>query len=207
MEKKPFIVILIILIFTFLSITAIRYFRVSVSQNASIENLPLSKGDWIGKNDNMSSEIVELLSPDQLFSASYVNKKGNKVGLFVDYFAPENRAGAIHSPRNCLPGSGWIITGNSSRTIIINSHGINAARFTLTLGVSHYIMDFWYITRSGETANDYMLKIKTVVSSLCLKPVDKAFIRFIAPDDPGSIAALEDFEKLFVEDIYEHLPF
>jgi hypothetical protein len=68
-------------------------------------------------------------------------------------------------------------------------------------------MDFWYITRFGETASDYVLKLNTMISSLMLRPTDKAFVRFVAADNPESIAAMERFERLFITEIYDHLPF
>jgi len=68
-------------------------------------------------------------------------------------------------------------------------------------------MDFWYITRYGETANDYKLKFYTMISSLTLRPTDKAFVRFVANGDSLSIAAMEEFEAVIIGDIYGHLPF
>ena len=66
-------------------------------------------------------------------------------------------------------------------------------------------MDFWYITHYGETANDYMFKIYMLVSALTFKPRDIAFVRFVAQDDPKSLAALDEFQSLVLKEIYGHL--
>jgi EpsI family protein len=207
MEKKPFIIIFSILVFTFLATTAIKHFRFSPTRNATLENIPLSKGGWSGQMETTAPEIINLLGPDQLFSASFSNTSGQKVHLFIDYFSPENTSGNIHSPRNCLPGSGWVITGSAPREIVEAKRTIHALRLSLKLGESRQVMDFWYITRAGETGNDYMLKLNTMISSLTLRPTDKAFVRFVAADDAQSIAALNEFESIFIDDIYKHLPF
>ena len=68
-------------------------------------------------------------------------------------------------------------------------------------------MDFWYVTRRGETANDYQFKLYTMISSLTLQPTDVAFIRFAAYDTPAGLQALDDFEQTFVPLIYSYLPY
>ena len=207
MEKKSFVVLLFVILLTFAATTIIGYYRAPVEMAAKLENLPLSKGEWVGSLQQLPESIVELLSPDQFFAASFSDGRGHNVQLFVDYFSPGNMAGAIHSPRNCLPGSGWVIEGSVPRNVELGNRRIGANRFHLSLGEAQYVMDFWYITRLGETASDYRLKFNTMISSLILRPTDKAFVRFVASDDEGSVAAMEDFEAMIVEDIYRNLPF
>jgi EpsI family protein len=207
MEKKSFIIILSLISITFAFTQLITRYRAPAGLKADLSGIPLTEGEWMGRHDELSEPLVDMLSPDELFSASYVNQNGNRVQLFVDYFAPENTAGAIHSPRNCLPGSGWAITSSEPRTIEITGRKISAVRFHLSLGQSRQVMDFWYITRMGETADDYRLKFNTMVSSLILRPTDKAFVRFVTLDEPSSIAAMEGFQALFTREIYKSLPF
>lgn len=207
MEKKSFIAVLIIFAATFAACMVIKYYRAPVGRKVVIELLPLNIGGWNGKVVEMPAGVRELLAPDQLFSASYISPEGGKVEFFVDYFSPENTTGAIHSPRNCLPGSGWVIIGSEPRTIEAAGKRISANRMYLSYGNSKEVMDFWYITRYGETANDYVLKFNTMISSLTLRPTDKAFVRFVASQDPQGIAALEEFERQFIGEVYSHLPF
>lgn len=207
MEKKTFIIFAGALVFMFMATLSIRYYRSPVRQADQLGQVPLAVGNWIGQAEPLAAPVMELLNPDQLFSATYVNPSGARVHLFVDYYSPENTTGAIHSPRNCLPGSGWVIAGTVPRPISAGGRVIEANRFYLTLGESQQVMDFWYITRQGETANDYRLKFNTMISSLTLKPTDKAFVRFVTANDPASIAAMEEFELQLIGEIYRRLPF
>ena len=77
----------------------------------------------------------------------------------------------------------------------------------LRLGDAAKIMDFWYITKYGETSNDYTFKFYAMLSSLTFKPTDVAFIRIITDNDSASVSALDDFEQSVLEEIYERLPF
>jgi len=207
MGKKSFAAILAVLLITFLATGLLRYYRAPVQRSVTLDRIPLSISEWLGVPDEVPRPVLDLLRPDQLFSATFGNDSGTRVHLFIDYYSPRNTTGAIHSPRNCLPGSGWVISGSAPRTIALNGRSISANRFLLTLGESRQVMDFWYITRYGETANDYVLKLNTMISSLTLKPTDKAFVRFVTADDTKSIAAMEEFEKLIISEIYRNLPF
>ena len=207
MGKKSFAAILGVLLITFLATGLLRYYRAPVQRNGALDRIPLSIDEWVGLPDDVPQPVLDLLSPDQLFSATFSNNSGARVQLFVDYYSPQNTTGAIHSPRNCLPGSGWVTSGSIPRTIAFDGRRISANRFLLTLGESRQVMDFWYITRYGETANDYILKLNTMISSLTLRPTDKAFVRFVTADDTKSIAAMEEFEKLFISQVYRNLPF
>jgi EpsI family protein len=207
MVGKSFIAFLSVVILTFLSGFAIRHYQPETSTGASIGDFPLQKDGWSGQKDNLIPAIVAMLNPTEIFSATYTDAVGNKVHLFFDYFAQRNARGGPHSPRNCLPGSGWTIRGVEKREIILKGRSITIGRFDLRMGESKRVMDFWYITRYGETANDYTFKIYTLISSLTFKPNDIAFIRIMGVGDEAGLSALDDFEKSFAEEIYNHLRF
>jgi len=207
MEKKAFIIFLILILATFAAIQLVAHYRAPVGLRADFQKLPLIKGQWVGQPEELPRPIVEMLSPDDIFAASFKDPEGIRVQLFVDYYSPENMVGAIHSPRNCLPGSGWLISRMMPWQIEYGDRKINAVRFYLSREQSHQVMDFWYVTRMGETANDYRLKFNAMISSLILRPTDKAFVRFVTIDEVRSVAAMENFEKLFIGEIYGSLPF
>ncbi|MCP4581928.1 MAG: EpsI family protein [candidate division Zixibacteria bacterium] len=207
MAKKTFIIFLTILVLTFSFGYVLRYAKPAGGQIANLESFPMTLGQWHGKADQVPQATIDLLDPDYLFSATYINPQGFRVQLFFDYFSSGGSSGGVHSPRNCLPGSGWAIMGSRDKAIVIDNRNIGASRFHLRLGESKQVMDFWYVTRNGETSNDFIFKIHTMLSALTLKPTDMAFIRFVALDTPGSLAALEEFEKTFVPVIYNYLTF
>ena len=207
MARKTFFLILAILIITFGFTYAIRYMKPASAPMKELSSFPLELGQWQGKSDFIAKGTLDMLNPDQYFNATYVNSEGSRVQLFFDYFAQNGSSGGVHSPRNCLPGSGWAILRSEQREININGHKIPASRFYLQLGKARQVMDFWYVTRRGETSNDYEFKLYTMMSSLMLQPTDVAFIRFVALDSPNGLSALDDFEKTFVPAIYGFLPY
>nr|MBN2276789.1 EpsI family protein [candidate division Zixibacteria bacterium] len=206
MAKKTFTIILIALLLTFAFAFAIKHYRPSSTLIPALETIPLEKNGWIGQTENLDQSIIDILSPDQFFSASYQNSAGARVQLFVNYFASDNRIGGPHSPRNCLPGSGWSIKNIEPRIIATPAGKIKGARFRIDYKQEQEVMDFWYVTNYGETANDYEFKLYLMLSSLSFRPTDRAFIRFISKADSVSLLYLDEFERTFTGDIYKALP-
>jgi len=207
MAKKAFIAILFLLVLTFSFSYVIKHFKSIPYGISSLSTFPLKLGDWQGKVDIVPQSTIDMLNPDQLFSATYYNPQGHRVQLFFDYFSSSVSVGGVHSPRNCLPGSGWTILDVKPREININDKLFSGSRFHLRLGENKQVMDFWYVTRKGETANDFTFKLYTMICSLKLQPTDVAFIRFAAFDNAGSLQALDDFEKTFTPVIYRYLAY
>ena len=106
-----------------------------------------------------------------------------------------------------MPGSGWSILSQEKRVIEIDGDPVNIGRFEIGMGESRMLMDFWYITRFGETANDYVFKLYAMAGALTFKPNDVVFIRILARNSEQGKAALDEFEKLYVSEVYDHLGF
>jgi EpsI family protein len=207
MARKAFVIFLSIQAFIFLFAFAIKYYQPQATGSTNIKEFPLEKGGWVGQHDDLIPQIVEMLNPTEIFSATYTNRKGTEIHLFFDYFARQSSLGGPHSPRNCMPGSGWIIYNEGKNEIRINGRNISTGRFDLRLGQSKKVMDFWYITRYGETASDYVFKLYTMISSLTFRPNDIVFVRVLAEGDEEDLEDLKEFEELFVKEIYSHLGF
>lgn len=207
MDKKSFIIYLIILIVTFSTAVAINSYQpVSVAE-VDFSTFPLQKENWSGKKEVVAQYALDILKPKEIFSGSYYNEQGIKISLLFDFFVTEGTFGGPHSPRNCLPGSGWIITEGDEHTVTVNGRSFNINRIKLSQNNEHQIMDFWYVTNYGETSNDYIFKLHSMMASITFQPREVAFIRFITIDTPVHRKALLEFENLFMEDIYRLIPF
>lgn len=207
MKKNGFYIILTLLMLTFGLTMLIKYYRPPTAGNVSFEDFPLEIGNWRAYPETVSNEVLQLLNPEAIFSANFVNTKGIKIHLLFDFFSSEASFGGPHSPRNCLPGSGWKIERTQSLPLSIDGREFEGGRFILKYEGSSDVMDFWYVTHLGETANDYAFKMHELISALTFKPRDIAFIRFIADNNPESLEALEQFQKLILPEIYQRLPF
>src|SRR5215831_13569927 len=62
-------------------------------------------------------EIREVLKADDILTRTYVGSDRVPVNLFIAAFKTQRNGKAPHSPKNCLPGSGWSQLVNEQMTI------------------------------------------------------------------------------------------
>jgi EpsI family protein len=206
MDKKSFALIIIILAATFGVVTTIRHYQPDVDADVDLQSIPLQIGEWTGTKHDVADYVLDMLRPSDYFSATYTNPRGLRVSVLVHFYAPDS-GGGPHSPRHCLPGGGWQISNAAARPVDADGRIIPAGRFNLTSGNGRSIMDFWYVTNYGETANDYTFKLYEMLSAITFRPRFVGFVRFVTSNDPESVRALDEFQKLVVPLIYEKLPF
>src|SRR5579862_2677769 len=88
---------------------------------APLVTFPAAFGNWRSVKDfPIEKDILEVLRADDTVSREFVNKATQRaVVLFVAYFKTQRYGQAPHSPKNCLPGSGWDpVPGASGETRI-----------------------------------------------------------------------------------------
>ncbi len=207
MAKKAFLIMLALLLATFAFSAALQFGRPAVERHIDIRQFPMAKGDWKAQTLPIEQGVLALLRPDIIFNALYTNSTGSRVDLFFSYFSGENAQSGIHSPRNCMPGAGWTIGRTERHDIPYGNSTIPASRMYVRYETDTRVVDFWYITRHGETSNDYTRKLYTMIGALGFQPADVAFVRFISSNDPASLEQLKSFEAEFTGDIYKLLPF
>jgi len=204
MDRKAFLVTTAVIVLSGLSGWAIKYRSPEALESRGWGDFPLVKDNWRGQEESVIQGVIDLLKPDHLFNANYTDELGNRINLFLGSFSDPR--GGPHSPMNCLPASGWVVEGSTPRMITLGERIITAKRLVLTYQQMPYVMDFWYITPSGETANDYCLKFNEMLTSLTLRPRHLTFVRFMAKDTPERRDALDRFERAFLSEIYSRLP-
>ena len=66
--------------------------------------------DWKMLQDvQMDQETLDVLKADDILSRLYQEKDNGQIAnLFVAYFETQRTGKAPHSPKNCLPGAGWV---------------------------------------------------------------------------------------------------
>ena len=207
MDKKTYLGIIVLILVTFGFTRGIEMYSPESRAKVNFDDFPLQIGDWHGQREEVSPDVIAILNPKAIFSAWYVNSEGIRVHLFFDFFSSDAGFGGPHSPRNCLPGSGWTIERAGERTIRAGGEPIKTGRFNLRYGESREVMEFWYVTSYGATGNDYLFKFYQMLSSLTFRPKDVGFIRYVTAEDSASLAALEEFQDLSIQEIYKRMQF
>lgn len=210
--KKEFWITSGLLVITLILVNLLRYSRVESKRLPGFALIPMQSGNWSGQEYFFPDQTYELMKADASTLRRYSNSEGKELYLFISYFKSQKYGSQIHSPKNCLPGSGWKILSRE-KTRIKGSSGSSflVNRLLISDNQSKEVMYYWFQTRSGLVASELGLKLDLVINSLKRAPTDAAFIRINLPlnevSEKEALVLVEDFLKDFQPGIEEALPF
>lgn len=154
------------------------------------DSLPRQINGWTSEDIPMTENVARVLDADETLTRVYTDGQGKFVTLFLAYFATQQVNSQIHSPRNCVPGSGWKVLSTSevAENLIGRPHG--ATRMVIARNESRHQMLYWFRTRGGDLTDEYGLKWDLIKNAIARQPTNATFIRFVAPIDQE--AAMKD---------------
>jgi EpsI family protein len=110
--------------------------------------------------------------------------------LYVGYYATQRTGATYHSPLNCLPGSGWMLSQPGKATITLaDGSSFVANKYVIQNGEYKSFMIYWYQGRGRNVASEYWGKIYTVLDSVRLRRSDGAMVRVTVPFSDSEVAA------------------
>lgn len=185
---KRFLPVALLLAATALALGARDRERV-LPPHRELPSFPMQVGTWQGRDLAFSQEELEVLGPGQFLLRNYVNSSSTGVvNLYIAFFPSQRRGDTIHSPKNCLPGSGWA-PAESSRISIDGPDGtaMSINRYIVVNGDNRDLVFYWYQAHGRVTPSEYWAKIFLVADAVRMNRTDGALIRILTP-----IAGLQD---------------
>ena len=174
----------------------------NIVANKPFSTFPLEIGKWEGQEDRFDERTYEILGVEDSFLGNYVSPDGRRINLYIGFYQSQRQGDLIHSPRNCMPGSGWNIVGSSFEDITLpgtNPGSIEIARLNLKKGNQRQVVLYWFQSRGRFIASEYMQKIYLVMDSILRQRTDGSFVRLIAPVNQDNQEATVDYMKDFIE--------
>ena len=185
----------------------------SLVPNKSLSTFPKQVGEWSGKEDWFDQRIYKALGVDDSFLATYTSPRGQKINLYIGFYTSQREGDLIHSPKNCMPGSGWEITHSSLEELSVPNTSpdkIKMIKLTLEKGVQKQTAVYWYQSHGRFIASEYMQKIYLVIDSITMHRTDGSFVRLIAPVADGAeertLTDLKDFAKHIIPILNQYIP-
>jgi EpsI family protein len=148
---------------------------------SQLVSFPSSIGQWQGRDLETSAQLAESLGPGEFLLRDYVNQEQRTAAsLYIAYFPSQRTGDTIHSPRNCLPGAGWIPAETSH--IWIDQPGgkkIEVNRILVTKGAERALVLYWYQAHGRVTPSEYGAKYYLVADAMRMNRSDGALVRII----------------------------
>lgn len=101
--------------------------------------------------------------------------------VYVGYYDSQTQGRTIHSPKNCLPGSGW--EALQSQTVTLDApHGeMTVNRYLLQRSEQRALVLYWYQGRGRIEANEYVVKANLLRDSALRGRSEEALVRIVVP--------------------------
>ncbi len=168
-----------LLLATTLGLLRARNREETLPARSSLDTFPRSLAQWQGRDLQTSAEMAKSLGPGEFLFRDYFDLgKRNGVSLLIAYF-PSQRAGdTIHSPKNCLPGAGWV-PAEASRIWLEQQDGrkIEVNRILVKKGADQALVLYWYQAHGRVTPSEYAAKYFLVSDAIRMNRSDGALVR------------------------------
>jgi len=168
---------------------------------------PAKVAGWEGRELPIDAETREMLGTGDFLSRSYSGQGQSNIELFMAYFPSQRTGNTIHSPKNCLPGSGWTPMKSSQvevRTADRGSAVVN--RYIVVKGSEQDVVLYWYQAHGRIIPSEFSAKIHLVMDALRMNRTDGSLVRVIAPVAGNeSIASAESRAVSFAQALLPQL--
>jgi len=179
--------------------------REVIPARTPLSSFPHEFDGWKSRDISLDQQTLDVLGPGDFLQRRYTqNTLQAAVDLFIAYF-PSQRAGAtIHSPKNCLPGSGWFPLQADRTKIRVPGHApFPANRYLIAKGQDRELVLYWYWAHDRAVASEYAAKIYLVTDSIRMHRSDGSLIRVSIPLAPNQdIASAEQVLLSFTSNIF-----
>jgi len=113
-------------------------------------------------------------------------RQNSQLDLFIAFYALQRAGESMHSPKHCLPGSGWEILQRG----VVALPGPGAPKLVNKFSIQHegrkVLMFYWYQSHDRVIADEYAGKLQLVRDTLLTGHTAGSIVRVSLPDTPGA---------------------
>ena len=143
--------------------------------------LPTEIGGFTGTDGVLAEEERRAAGVTSYLLRGYRDPDGAGWSLYVGYYARQSRGQTIHSPKNCLPGSGWEVVGAETERVDTPAGTVVVNRYWLTREDTRALVYYWYQGRGRIVANEYAVKWNLLRDAALLGRSEEALVRIVVP--------------------------
>lgn len=155
-----------------------------------LRELRYTLADWRGQEVPIQEQIVQAVGVSDYTNRVYFDQRSLPIQLYVGYYASQRTGDTIHSPKNCLPGSGWDPIQSGYATVpISDEQSIVVNKYVIQKDQEKELVFYWYQGRGRVIASEYSGKFWMMLDAISRNRTDGALIREITPMDDGEANA------------------
>ena len=200
---KPALVvstILLVQIVLFYSISTAEY----IPNPPALRIFETTVGPWhMTREMELQTDVQELLKADDTINREYAGPNG-ELNFFVAFFKSQRAGVTPHSPKVCLPGSGWIPENSTILSLSVPGEpkAIPVNRYTVSRGENRSVVFYWYQSAHRVVANEYLAKVYLMLDSLRYRRSDTSLVRVVVPVRDNQVEAADRQALEFINAVY-----
>jgi len=154
----------------------------AVTAARSLDGFPSALGAWhMIQQGAIEKEVKEVLRADDYLTRQYAISPAQTASLFVASFTSQRARQTPHSPKNCLPGSGWIwsVSDTILVTVAERDRPIEINRYVVSKGDARAVVLYWYQSRDRVVASEYKAAAFVAWDAIRRNRTDTALVRVV----------------------------
>ena len=182
----------------------------SVPVNQPLVEIPRRLGSWrMLSQAQFDENTLAVLKPTDYLSRVYIDEAKNRVSFYLGYHGGGPDSGPIHSPKHCLPGSGWQLFSTREKELSLGTEKVSMVQAVYQNVDARELFLYWFQVRGESITSEYVLKLIEIKNSILYNRRDSAFIRLsvsFQDDLADAVAVGERFIRDFYPYIRDGLP-
>jgi EpsI family protein len=153
-----------------------------------------------GDNPALDEPTMHALNPTSYLSRTYSNGKLN-ADLFIAFYAQQRAGESMHSPKHCLPGSGWEIWNYDTVEVPAAGKVYTVNKYSISRESERRLVLYWYQSRDRIIASEYVGKLLLARDTLLQNATAASIVRLILPDQTGASEIARTFASELIPQV------
>lgn len=127
----------------------------------------------------------------RVYAPAGADEEAGAFSVYVGYYKSQMQGRTIHSPKNCLPGSGWEALASRTAVIPTAEGDVRVNRYVIQNREQQALVLYWYQGRGRVESNEYAVKWDLLRDAALHGRTEEALVRIVVPITAGEDAAYE----------------
>ena len=163
-----------------------------------LDSIPTEIAGFRGSDNPAPTErVMERLRPSGYLSRTY-RKGSESLDLLIVYYAQQRAGESMHSPKHCLPGSGWEIWRHGSQVLPLRDGPATINQYSISRDSQRMQVLYWYQSKQRIVASEYTGKLLLARDALLQNSTAASIVRIVVPDSPASLQGASEFARQLI---------
>jgi EpsI family protein len=175
----------------------------NLPERMSFEHFPMKIGDWHGKREYISQDILNALWADDYVTARYFKPGSpNMMYLLIPFYSYQATNHTAHAPQACILGGGYSLVRSKAHLVRVSpDRDIEIMTMILTKGSTRLLGSYFFLQKGRVITSPWMNKFYLILDGILKQRTDGALVRAEMTVAPGQSMdeAYDELEEFIVK--------